>query len=123
MGGGGHQPRFTTLTTHMLPFFFTMKSPFPSPEVLPAGGGWVVFGFTVARLLVPTSPPLGEKWAAPVHNKLGLAPARALGHEPAAGRLVGGNQRASEAACWSVTRVSGDLRGNRVGCWSGILEL
>ena len=86
-------------------------------------GVWVVFGFTVARLLVPTSPPLGEKWAAPVHNKLGLAPARALGHEPAAGRLVGGNQRASEAACWSVTRVSGDLRGNRVGCWSGILEL
>ena len=82
-----------------------------------------MFGFTVARLLVPTSPPLGEKWAAPVHNKLGLAPARALGHEPAAGRLVGGNQRASEAACWSVTRVSGDLRGNRVGCWSGILEL
>ena len=37
-----------------------MKSPFPSPEVLPAGGGWVVLGFTVARLLVPTSPPRGE---------------------------------------------------------------
>ena len=49
-------------------FFFAVKSPFPSPDVLPAGGGWVVFGFTVARLLVPTSPPLGEKWAAPVHN-------------------------------------------------------
>ena len=36
---------------------FYMKSPLPSPEVLPAGGGWVVLGFTVARLLVPTSPP------------------------------------------------------------------
>ena len=31
-----------------------------------------MFGFTVARLLVPTSPPLGEKWAAPVHKALFL---------------------------------------------------
>ena len=86
-------------------------------------GGWVVFGFYSGAPAGPHLPPAGGKWAAPVHNKLGLAPARALGHEPAAGRLVGGNQRASEAACWSVTRVSGDLRGNRVGCWSGVLEL
>ena len=98
-GSGVHVPTSTGRPFHSVfetEFtFFSTKSPFPSPEVLPAGGGWVVLGFTVARLLVPTSPPLGEKWAAPVHNKLGLAPARARGHEPAAGRLVGGNQRAS----------------------------
>ena len=36
--------------------------PLPSPEVLPAGGGWVVLGVWQWRecLLVPTSSPLGE---------------------------------------------------------------
>ena len=72
----------------------TTKSVVPPTEVLPCEVGGVVLGFTVARLLVPTSPPRG-KWAAPVHKLVGLAPARARGHEPAAGRLVGGNQRAS----------------------------
>ena len=39
--------------------FFSVKSPFPSPEVPPAGGGWVVLGLLQKRALQkrPCWPP------------------------------------------------------------------
>ena len=36
---------------------FTMKSPLPSPKVLPAGGGWVVLGFHSGAPAGPHLPP------------------------------------------------------------------